>query len=698
MADDIQFAPDPQDAALEQDIGALDAAIAQAHAELERLNADADTASQNNGTVAGGAFSAHEVPGIGRYVVPRYTGWKALHALIRDPVANIDYFEPDYPSFDNIITQHFNSPPFLDPADDEFDSYQNLRDNISAVRNFLMMSFYAPHSGMTPDKAKKALEEIAAFVGDGLYNNWQVTVLGLPILGYHDPLKPFLSLSAARAGNGKGAQYLYEKILEYQKRWDWSRPFDAIRQLFGLGERYNLPPANGTGFTDIFPKDITTQVIGNGNMAQVNSALMAAVAKVNALEAKRSQLNGVRELNQMADELEYIGDHLLQKATQLSGSESIAALAKPVKMDAIAEARKILDGLKKWVGDKNILDGLKLKPTEDMSTFHAVKGVTEVYSRLLAWARGVDATIMNHPGIQAATQAMGQLGYLAKLEALNFAKAAGNNARVQRLTDELKNVDARFAAATDATFGGLLGKLENGINLIIERVTAKDVPGAMVAHHAGNDLGSYMSSAPTAGMAQTLGGEAGNAVRDAVGKRNAELLMAEEAQLQAQASQIQHQNAARDRQQGNTQSTTPARPAPGRAAVQTARRQSTASSTTTSVNPNANIAQRQQQLLASQRNMLNAHHMHELEEQVHHAHDAQMAREQAMRNALKNMNMNKLQQSVSTKGLSTAQNPATMGKAAYQKYQADAAKANAANPDKPKELQPQPPKSQGRGF
>ncbi|MFM9890349.1 MAG: hypothetical protein ACKVOE_06910 [Rickettsiales bacterium] len=708
MADNITFDPESSDAAA-GDLAALDAALEQARIELQAMTDAASTASVAASAAPANAapFSVHQVEGVGRYIVPRFTGWRALDALIHDPLANIDFSEIEFPLFDNVIANRFNSPPFLDPADDGFPSYQSLRDNIAAVRNFLMESFYGSDvTGLTPEQAKAALEDIATFVGDGLYNNWRVTVLGIPILGYHDPNKPFLSINEARATGGAGAQYIYEKILERQRRSDWLKPFDAVREFFGWGKpaHWHLPPANTTGFTDIFAKDLAA---GTPSKAQITSAMLAAAAaKVSALEAKRSNVNGKLQLNHMSGDLDHIGDQLLHTAHSL---DDVSTLAEPVRMDAIAIARDILNKLKISIGNQNILDGLKLKPTDGLATFGAMKGVSEVFTRLLAWGRGIDPTILNHPGIQAATEAIGQLGYLAKLQALEYAKAAGNTPRVQQLSAQLKAIDQRFAAATDATFGGLLGKVENGINLILERVNAKNVPGASASHSLGNELGSYMSGTPTAGLGLQVGGDGNGAQRDAVGKRNADMQLAEEAHLQ-QAMQLQQQNAQRDKNRGQSSGaqTAPARPAPGtgRVAVQQAQRQqrqqaTTAATTATTQGTGALSAAQRQQLA---RNAL-LHANHEAEERhAHDQHQQQLFMQQkAMQAALQKVNMNKIQQSVSTAGLNTA--PVTTNRAAFAKIQAEqaaaAAKAKTGNPDAMKDPQQPPPppnKNNGRGF
>ena len=676
-----------------QEVHALDTAIAQARAELDAMTKAASSADHTTAGQDNAEYSIHEVDGVGRYVIPRYLGWKPLLKIIHDPAANVDFSYKEYPIFDSIIGERFNSPYLLDPLNDHYESYRNLRDNIAAVRNFLMETYYVKTpAGMTPEKAAKSLKEIATFVGTGLDNNR----LFLGLVPNHDPTKPFIDLDAARAGNGAGAQYLYEKILEMHRQSNWMRPFAAVASLFGgkPAPDWMLPNASTTHFKEGFAGELVAgTTVGK---VPTKAEIDAAFARVNQLEAKRAGLSGKQELGTMAADLDAIGSHLLFTAESMN---DVGTLAEPVRRDAIDIAREILRKLKVSMGGITIRDGLKMKPTDDMAALGAVKGVSMVYEKLISWAKGIDASIMQHPSIVAATQAIGQLGYLAKREAMNMALAAGNGPRASALQEQLSRLPANYVPSQTATFGSLLETIDNGIMTILNRTQEMSVPGAKVGHTAGNELGSYMGAAPTAGMSMQLGGETGNN-RDANGKRNAEIIAAEEMAAQAQAARIQSQNAARDRAAGT--STAPARPTTGRQAVQQARTGQRQQANTSTTNPAAlppglNAAQRQQAALNANRNaaIRNAHDADE-----HHAHDVQMQQ------ALRQVNLQQLQKmkaSVSTTGL--ANSPVVTGQKAYDKIvaartgQQPVAKPSATT-DKsrdPNTAQP-PPAPKGRGF
>jgi hypothetical protein len=292
-------------------------------------------------------------------------------------------------------------------------------------------------------------------------------------------------------------------------------------------------------------------------------------------------------------------------------------------------AKDILEKLKISIGNLNILDGLKLTQHDDRAVFGSLKGVAQVYDRLLAWGRGIDGNIMNHPSIIAATNAIGQLGYLAKLEAVHMARAAGNTARAAVLSEQLAQIPANYATATDATFGGLLDKVNQGIDTIMNRIQEINGPGAKVGFSAAKELGSYMGAAPIAGQAMQVGADKLGS-RDA--RANAETLAAEEIEAQAAMRRVQSQNAARNRS-----SSEPARPMPGRPAPQVRSARPAATSTTIPpVNPAAMTAA-QRQMIAMR--SANIHATHEAEESQHH--DLQNLQ---MQQALRQVNMQQMQQ------------------------------------------------------
>jgi hypothetical protein len=523
---------------LDEEESKLATAYAQATAEVARLQERASTL--NSEPVGNEAYSQHDVEGVGRYVIPRRTGWKNLLDIIHDPKPNIDFSANIYPAFDGIIGQHFQSPYLLDPLDGKYESYENLRDNLAAVRNFLMESYYAnDNSGMSPAQAKAALAEIAGFVGDGLYNNF----LYAGIIPNHDWRKPFISISEASEPGGHGAQYIYERILAHQRSSSWLRPFDAVLQLLGGKPHmdWKLPEAEATHFTDWIEKDIApTQVSANPKLDEVNAAIVAASAKQSELDARLAAVRDAKALSNTAHDLDDIGNHLIYAATNMEG---VAHLDEPVRRNAVDIAKDILRKLKLNLGSVNVVDGLKLKPSDDMATLGAIKAVSTVYERLLAWARGTnDTSIFQNPSVIAATQAIGQLGYMAKREALRLAELSGNTKLAGSIGEQIRRLPESFKPKEGTTLGSLVDKVQSGIDTIMTRTQQVSVSGGQVGQSVDSKLGSSMAQNPTAGTGKQAGA-------DAATKRNQQALMGDQQAALQQANQINAQLAAQARSQ-----------------------------------------------------------------------------------------------------------------------------------------------------
>ena len=692
-ADDFTLPPAD---ALVREQAAVDAALEEARQALNEIRAKAstvDVALSENAT-----YSLHDVPGVGRYAIPRFSGWRPLLDIMHDKAANIDFSLKDYPHFDALLGEQFNSPYLLDPLDDKYESYRSLRDNIAAVRNFLMQSYYAsPDPGMTPEKAKQALSEIGEFVGKGLYNNWQWH----GVIDYHHWNEPFIDLDRARAKNGDGAQYIYERILAHNRHSNWTRPWAAITALFGgkAPPEWMLPDANATHFTSWEEHDISDL---KGATA-MSAELVAITSRIADLEIRQADLRAQAALNQTSNDLDALGNQLLFSA---QNTNSVATLAPDEQRKAVEIAKDILRKLKINLGGANIVEGLKLKPSDDLATFGSIKGVAMVYERVLAWSRGVDASILQDPSVQAATRAIGQLGYLAKLEALNMARAAGNRVQASNLTEQLKRIPAGFSTGSDMTLGGLLEKLERGLDTLINRAPNISSHTGSVSHTRDNSQG-YMGGTPIAGLAAQV--QAGETV-----DRNAKAMVADQQIAQMQAEKLLQQVAANSRSQSAAQGqTAPAQPAPSRSATagrtnlaqaRTAQRSSTSVSATAPMPAGTSPAQLQQ----AQRNAANVaaqRHAHEMEEKYHH--DQVLANQAAQRaaaaKAMQKIDKNLIkgiQAATSTAGITTA--PITGGK----KPQSYAASVKPATSQTAEELQkqqqlvqpPVPPTKGGRGF
>ena len=623
---------------LDGEEAALQAAYAQATAEIAAAREKASAVVSEPVSMAN--YSQHDVPGLGRYVIPRRTGWKFLLDIIHDPKPNIDFSANIYPAFDGIIGEHFQSPYLLDPLDEKYESYENLRDNLAAVRNFLMESYYASNkSGMSPAQAKAAMAEIAGFVGDGLYNNF----LYGGIIPNHDPRKPFIDLKEASEPGGHGAQYIYERILAHQRSSSWLRPFDMVIALFGGKAHmdWKLPAALETHFTDELEHDIAPiGTTANPKLDEVNTAIMAASAKQTELQARLDAVRDAKAMTNTAHDLDDIGNHLVYTATNMEG---VAHLDAPVRRNAVDIAKDILRKLKFTLGNVNVVDGLKMKPSDDMAALGAIKGVATVYERLLAWARGNnDTEIFQNPSVIAATQAIGQLGYMAKREALRFAEMSGNTKLASTIGEQIKRLPESFKPAAGTTLGSLLDKVQSGIDTVMNRTQQVSVAGGQVGQTVDSKLGSSMGSNPVAGTANQVG-------IDNAAKRNMQAAIGDQQAAQAQAQQANNQLAAQARAQ-QTQGQAAAKPAQtttragstvGRQAPANARTRQTAAPTVTTTAP-APVPLTPAQQQAAQRSATStalANAARERAEHEHHDHEVQ--RQQQLLNQKKMNDMAK---------------------------------------------------------
>jgi hypothetical protein len=649
MADTSQSNDSSTLTGMMQHAGALDDAILRARAELDAIHAAASEADAL--ASAEDDVSIHEVPGVGRYAVSRKHGWRMLLELVRDAAVDIDFNSDKYPAFDAIVVKATGNSPFLDdPLFDDGRMFQGgfedpkfvrLRENLAAVRNVLMETYYVNSpEGMTPDKAKQAMAQIAAFVGEGLGNNY----LYYGLIPNHKWNKPFIDITKASAPNGEGAQYIYDKILEMQRQSTWMRPFAAVAALFG-----------GAAPVDWMLPNVPV-VLGkrghhaNNIAAREEADATATSAALAQLEAERASLQQQMDATAMAIDLEAMGNQLLHTAEQLQG---IGQLADPVRRDAVEIAKDILRKLKVSFGNIDLNLGLQLKPSDDMAALGAVQGVAMVYEKLLAWGRGIDASIVQHPSVMAATMAVGQMGYLAKLEALRIAKSVGNGVLADRIASRISAMPDAYKAVGGLKFGELLDRVEGGIDTVLNRIQEINGPGASVGHTPYKELGNYMSATPIAGLGAQVGAETLGGAQ----KKNAAIIQTQELAEKAQVQRIQTQAASRARQQGGqVPAATAARGASSaRQALQQVR-QAIRQATTRRVAVN-------QQTLVNQRNLT----IHGHDEDGHHHDAAPTPPAPPAKIDPKLVNpemMKKFRAATNTLGLTDA--PVLTGKAAYK--------------------------------
>jgi hypothetical protein len=665
---------------------AVNDALASAREEFDALHISAADADSMEGAAQG--VRVYTIENVGRYAAPIDDSWEALEEVLATPEYALGFAPHAFPGFDHLIT----SAHPLDMA-------TLPTHGITALRNYLFTLYYdRTPEGMTAEQARQALEGISRFLAHGLYS---VQMGRREVSG-----QPYLVPEKANAAGSAGPRYLYQRLHRQHRQIGWLRPLHAIAALFGghAHADWRLPPVTETPFVDIPAEELTPALLSEG--AEL-SAIDAALAYIGKLTEQQLVRDEQYHTSEAAHDLEALGEQLLHDAEHM---QDITQISEPVRQDAIEIAREILRKLKVKLDKKRVIEGLSVQPqSDDVEELGGLKGVAKVYERLLAWGRGVDASIMQHPSILAATLALGKLGHAMKLEALKLAQLAGNVQQATLLKQSMGSAPKHFTELEEEEFAILLYRIEQGIDTVLNRVQEINGPGAAVGHSPAKELGSYMSGTPIAGGANQ-GRAEGVGNRDITGKQQAaaqqQQANASRAQMQRVATQIAQQQG-----RGTGGANVSSAPSRGSANAQlNAMRQRLSSMRRNAVSQQVNAAQRAN---ANRQGQI-ASHAHDDHHDDHHPQPqvaqppapiaATMAKlDPRLINNIKAMN-------TTTAGLTT--NPVTTGRAAFDKMQqanmqglkgAPPPKKPTTEEEKKKQQQqmnpPPPPKDRGgRGY
>lgn len=535
MDDTEQFGPLPQPAFdLNEELAAIEAdqrkirdAITELQQESEQLvNYPLERVRAN----------------VGRWMIPRDNAIEAHYALVAERSNDIDFSPANYPGFDSIFTERYEGPGFFDPLHDKFPRYAGMRDNLATVRNFILQQYFPDNSSADQVRIQH-LQQIASFLAEGLNNDR--AFLGLvPVF---NPFKPFIDADKANAPGGEGARYLYEKILEMQRQSNWTRPFEAITALFAGAPygKWDLPP---------LPEANAMPTAGVGK-EELNEKLGELADLHDDLDAKREQLAGYQRQSDAAIDLNHLGDQLLFAYYQIKeGAENLAA---PVQREAIDIAHDILNKLKMKLGTTPVQAGMGFNPDDDNAAVGAAAAVGLMFQRMIGTMIGRGQDPMAIPGVGAAHQALGQLAYLAKLDALRMASAAGNTRLAGSLRGQLSQMRQFGRGLEGKTFGDLLGALNKGISSMRQRM---GLMGMHVDEHGHDEhaIDGQTVGSSEASRAQTLNRVRGEQMRKQYSKSQKQQLgqnqsiqnavahegtHAQHAMAQAQQQQSQQQQA-----------------------------------------------------------------------------------------------------------------------------------------------------------
>jgi hypothetical protein len=466
---------------------------------------------------------------IGTYVLPPVLSWESLDATVGDPHYDVDFSITQYPDFDGVVQEHFQSDQFINPLNSSYEKWGNLRHNIACVRNFLLIEYFEANPrgrAITDKEAEDRLEEISAFVGKGLYNNYRF----LGMVPNHNPLESFVDIDKANQPGADGARYIYERILQKDRQSNWLRPFNPIISFF-TGDKiedWDLPSLHETPFYPGYEEFMGIDTITD---EMVEHAIAESRRLKQLLSDAYRTRDGQTSIRNAADDLNGLGNQLLFSA---ASAHHVAGLQEPVRRNAIDIAKDILNKLKIQLGSLDIQEGLNLNPQDDVAAVGALKGVMLVYEKLLAHARNVDASVLNHPAVIAATQAFGHIGYLAKAEAMRFAVMMGDEQQVGMMRKQLERIPEFFAQSDYQNFGDLITRIETGFDVVLNRVQQITSPSALISNSQYDTVGRSMST-PTAGLQSQIAAAIG-----VQGNMRANQAAEQAAQLQAQQMTREH--------------------------------------------------------------------------------------------------------------------------------------------------------------
>ncbi len=511
---------------LDDEINALDVAENAIVDQIAALEKIADNAV---------VYPVERVRGsVGRWLIPKKATLAAHYALIKDKQRDIDFSPANYPGFDAIFTERYEGAGFFDPLHDNFPRYAPLRDNLATVRNYLLVQYFPDDS---PDDHTRIqhLREISEFLAEGLSNDR--VFLGL--VPNHNPFKPFIDVKRASAPDGEGARYLYEKILEMQRHSNWTRPFSPLTGLFGGGAygKWNLPDLHHSIFSHDAEHD-AKEVTDAKDVAAKVAELSTTYDK---LEEKREALAKRQRLRDNARDVDSLANQLLFSFYQMR--DAVEDLAAPIRRDAIDIAHEILRKLSVSLGSSPITNGLSFKPTDDNAALGSSSSVARMITRMTGMMRAMGEDVMLNPAVARAHQAIGQLAYLAKQEALGIATAAGDAKLSSSLREQLSDMRSLGVGREGKTFGSLMDQLKEGLETLEQKLRGAGIaidPKTVGSNTVGRGSGSQAQAVNTARQ-QASQQQAQQSTKQQQGLNQAQQGQATQMNAQAQASVAQMQ-------------------------------------------------------------------------------------------------------------------------------------------------------------
>ena len=437
----------------------------------------------------------HVVENVGPFVQVQAMDWKSHATAVRQN--HLGFNPAEHNAFDYEIKEVYQNQALSNKNHPDYAKMEVARTNIAVLRNTIANHFMP--TGEFDDKktesirARQYIGQVGFAVADILRDSKSAStpVFGVIWKVLH-PFSPTIDLNKLNA-EGEGAKAIYEALKRKESMYAIERIPVIGAMVLGLFDRiphkWNLPDIEQTPFSKehlmMQPEHGNNPEQAEKQETAISPHLVAAAAIANAK----------------------IGDLVAPRTVE-------EALSTPVKRQAIAEARYILENMRVDFGNMTP-EKLKTQDADAMIHFDmGIKQVRDVFVDTFQQAMLLRPDLAQDPHIAEAATALMQLMYINKQNAYQAALARGDNKGADHFKAQMEQMADKIPGCADcgnSHISELLFKVQKGLDSMehqIASVQNGDLPAAQrsLAEH---DL----EPAPAALIAMNV--EAGNEQRKA---------------------------------------------------------------------------------------------------------------------------------------------------------------------------------------
>ena len=384
-------------------------------------------------------------PGVGKFYVPTQNSFAAHRQIVCSEKYNLGFSPKKYPQFDGVIEMTFNNLAVTNENHRDHAKYEGVRDNIAVLRNYILTQMFPEGSAENPTKEQlQLLTTMANEVGNALQADRQ---------WIHTPWRYVVKLDKANEP-GTGAAYMYETLLQIQKRSLTTGPLDALAVVINLVRRrptrkFGLPELQDSPFSDgglSAPPPIFT---GNGPDSPSPASVVPEQDSPGILLAEIAAEIGARAQR----------------------FEDVESLDEPIRREAIEQARNILENFR-IAGEKSGVAEMMLQSTESKITqADSISVLTSAFEQAVRKAAINDHTFMKRPEIIEARDAMGHLAWFMNVQALDALKQEEHFGAAKIVAQQIKAFPDEWRQHPEITLQEILAKIEAGLDVADTELT-----------------------------------------------------------------------------------------------------------------------------------------------------------------------------------------------------------------------------------